>query len=116
MSMHVPQYNVSHAAACFGTLEDAVDGTQQVALLAPGSALRILEYNIGADGLEYVQFAAASTAGRHSILYTRRTPFIDHLGTKGKRVGAALTLQAAWAARVGLHRRTRAIVQCLYRY
>ena len=108
--LELSQYHVSHGAACFGTLEDAVERKREVAALAPGSALLILERETGADGLEYVQFVAGTEADGQSVLWSLDSPFIKHLGTKGRRVCAAATLQAAWAAQM-VHRRTHTIAQ-----
>jgi hypothetical protein len=114
-NLALSQYHVSHGAACFATLEDAVERKREVATLAPGSALLILERATGADGLEYAQFAARSQfavteAGAQSVLWSLDSPFIKHLDTKGRRDGAATMLQAAWAAQMG-HRRARTIAQ-----
>jgi hypothetical protein len=81
--LELSQYYVSHGAACFGTLEDAVERKREVAALAPGSALLILERETGADGLEYVQFVAGTEADGQSVLWSLDSPFIKHLGTKG---------------------------------
>ena len=113
------QYSVSHGADCFGSLEQAIARKEQIAMLAPGSFVRILDRVLvlqkkpsDQKGEMYVQVATVLSDGARSVMWCRWSPFTEHLYTKGKELDAVIKLQVMRKIRMGL-RRTRAIANAI---